>query len=1102
MGIIVGTRGIITCAHVINTALGADWWSSQSSSQVRVSFPFADGLCRDGLVSRDLWFPPGRENTPGLHDLAVIRLLQDIPAGAGIARLKQSVAGSEVKCYGFRGETYQGEWVSHPDGQWMVGTVIGPQPGGRSQLDGLRTTGARVERGFSGAGIYSPADDAIIGMVVESDRDAATRVAQFIDAAEIMAVIESGADLNPFASRRAPAVVTPQASPRRPSSTVDDELVAFVGRTRERNQFVAKLASSKGHIHFVGHGGIGKSALLKKLGSLARARGLPAAYVDLDFVQSPLDLVRKLVVALLSSGDCEFSAYTEVVGRYADIESRLLGQPGLKRGVIYYLSKLREMLPKNEVDVWDSPSVDSTGFSSNDSFALYEAMGSDEREFFMNPLPAVVSAFVDDIGSRSVVFEFDRTERVVGRMGEWLIQKFLPRFTSVVTLSAGRDDVASAWNASPGSIQVCELGPLSEEESEALLENMGVPESDTRSRVASTSRGVPLALVLGAEVAHTIDYEALQSNVDSYVVDRMIHVFLDGIPDARRQALQRLSIFRRFNRETALELSICDASTIDEMLKVRFVKHVPQGYAIHDRVRDFMLRDLRRHQPKAYQLLHEEAISYYEARMGAYTEGSPDFIEWLYHELSAHPDSGFERLRKEFTNAALAIKPDYCEALIHIAEESNVENSLPRLWLQYFHGSIRRQRFDFRGAWEIYEEMLRDSNIERLDDLRAELAYQHSLTLWYLCRFIDAKSAAEASVALSHSLGKSFLENRSLGILGLSYDRLGRFHEGIRTEEKMVRQAAACDDHVSKGYALNGLGYFSWHAGEWRRTERALLESLETWRAIKNPVGECYPLGHLGLLYCATGRLPMALDVLTRGESISRMAGNLEMVAKILQNLSHYNRRIHQLDVSVRLGLESLQVCVDTEHPYFAADSCRLLSETYLEMKNFDAAKDSALDGLRRLPGEVAAYLHFRLTVASTVVDAERLISTGDGDADNVMQELVALINSDRGARYKNTNAEAQLGRLKLALAYDPSHVAEYFKSGAEIAFSYNWYTGMSYLERSQVILHDSADERGLAQSLYDKPKLEQLHRAPGSQTLKGTAEVDNRRIALFASGN
>src|SRR5262249_33874133 len=154
-----------------------------------------------------------------------------------------------------------------------------------------------------------------------------------------------------------------------------------------------------------------------------------------------------------------------------------------------------------------------------------------------------------------------------------------------------------------------------------------------------------------------------------------------------KRALQRLAVFRRFNRETALELEICDHQTIDEMLGRRFVKHVPLGYAVHDRVRDFILRDLHRHEPKAYQQMHEAAADFYESSRMPLGRGADSFLEIMYHRLSAHPAEGFKQLREHFTSAALAIEPDFSEAMVAVAHESNLDSSLPRLWLRFFEGA-------------------------------------------------------------------------------------------------------------------------------------------------------------------------------------------------------------------------------------------------------------------------------------------------------------------------------------------------------------------------------------------------------------------------------
>lgn len=1112
MGIVVTRRAVVTCAHVINTALGPRWWAQQFPGRVRISFPFAGGACLEGVVSRDLWFPPGRETSSGLSDVAVIGLADDVPAGVGIARFARPGPDMAVKAYGFRGEYRDGVWVSHPDGQWVVATVVGPQPGGRAQLDGLRTTGARVEKGFSGGGVYSSSEDAVVGMIVESDKDVVSRVAQFTDASEIMARLGGLETLSSFVRVQAAKneLIDVASIAKRKAVRADGDLQAFVGRENEEEQFKDRLSQAKGHMHFVGHGGIGKSSLLRRLASLAEGQEVSTAYVDLGFVHGPLDLVRKLVFALLSSGSCELPRYLECINRYAVIENYLLSQPGLKHRIVYYLSKLRELMPTLESDMdrgQASLNPDVGQFSSNDSFAVYEALSAEDREFFANPLPAVVDAFAEDVGSERMLFEFDRTERISQPIGEWLMRYFVPLLDHVVTVSAGRDDISSTWGLDSGTVRVFELHPLSDDESENLLRIVGVLDQQVRRRVATISRGVPLALVLAAEVAGNVNDQAVDPNVDSYVdsyvVDRMIHVFLDGISDARRQALQRLSVFRRFNREAVLDLAICDSSTIDAMLKVRFIRHVPYGYAVHDRVRDFILRDLRRHQPQAYRLLHEEAAEHFHARMGPYTDGNLDYLEWLYHELSAHPSEAFEQVRRDFTSAALAIKPDFCEALISVARESDVGGGLPRLWLRFFEGSIRRQRFDFRGAGNVYEEILRDPDIEHHDELKAELLYQRSVALWYLCRFEEAREVAQTSVTLNHSLEKAFFENRSLGIVGLSLDRMGRFAEATRAVQRMARQAGD-EDPVSRGYALNSVGYFSWHSGHWRRTERALQESLETWRSMKNPVGECYPLGHLGLLYSATGRQEMAWETLERAERMCRLTGNLEMLAKTLQNLSHYYRRIGTPDKAVELGRESLEVCERMKHPYFAADSLRLLSEAYLDLDDFAAAEQAVTAGLERLPGALAAYLHLRLRVADALVRVQRIVADGGNAQNEVEEDLIALVSSAAAAGFRNLAAEATLGQVRLASFRESSRTLKYFESGAGYAFTYNWYAGMYYLERSKHMLLTSEGMSGVADmavAMFGESRLRQLYRAAHGQALRSAVEVDHRRLSAFARG-
>src|SRR6266511_4437550 len=173
--------------------------------------------------------------------------------------------------------------------------------------------------------------------------------------------------------------------------------------------------------------------------------------------------------------------------------------------------------------------------------------------------------------------------------------------------------------------------------------------------------------------------------------------------------------------------------------------------------------------------------------------------------------------------------------MVAVAHESNLESSLPLLWLRFFEGALMRQRFDFSAANEIYEEILGDPTLEHQPELKGELFYQRSTALWYLCQFEESRRVAEESVELNKLLQKSIFVNRSMGIVGLALGRMGKFASAIKVVRQMEKLAGDTDPY-SRGYALNSIGYFSWHSGNWRRSESTLQECLRFWRSLENPV--------------------------------------------------------------------------------------------------------------------------------------------------------------------------------------------------------------------------------------------------------------------------
>src|SRR5207247_4261652 len=115
---------------------------------------------------------------------------------------------------------------------------------------------------------------------------------------------------------------------------------------------------------------------------------------------------------------------------------------------------------------------------------------------------------------------------------------------------------------------------------------------------------------------------------------------------------------------------------------------------------------------------------------------------------------------------------------------------------------------------------------------------------------------------------------------------------------------------------------------------------------------------------------------------------------------------------------------------------------------------------------------------------------------------LSALASSAETAGYKNLAAESQFGLLKLAIFRKSDLVSGTFEAGANYAFSYNWYTGMYYLERSKSILKSSEHVGQVwedAAATFGKERLLQLYRAADSQALKSAVEIDHHRVAAFA---
>ena len=190
IGFVVGDRYIVTCAHVVNTALGREQ-RSQDKPGVRhgfeVEFPMLGGTDYAPLriCKVEAWVPPSDTSLSG-GDVAGLVLVGGLPEGAGPARLIElpRIRDIAVYVYGCPGDP------PRPDnGAWAVTSLRGVVGAGVIQIDADNNSAIRVQPGYSGSPLVvtDDAGDAVLGMLAitsrSSQRDAyAIPVSRLVDA--------------------------------------------------------------------------------------------------------------------------------------------------------------------------------------------------------------------------------------------------------------------------------------------------------------------------------------------------------------------------------------------------------------------------------------------------------------------------------------------------------------------------------------------------------------------------------------------------------------------------------------------------------------------------------------------------------------------------------------------------------------------------------------------------------------------------------------------------------------------------------------------------------------------------------------------------------
>ncbi|HBE16585.1 MAG TPA: hypothetical protein DDW51_02950 [Cyanobacteria bacterium UBA11367] len=182
-GFLVSEQHILTCAHVVQTALSLEQISKiQKGDKLQVGFPrVAPGKTYNTQVI--FWqYDRSSTNLPPAdkQDIAVLELENIAPNGVKPVKLATTEDWWEhsFRVFGFPGGV--------PNGRWARGELLSILGDRSVQIESINNQGYPIVEGFSGAPIWDDTLKSVVGMVIQRDKNPNTKAAFIIPTSSLV----------------------------------------------------------------------------------------------------------------------------------------------------------------------------------------------------------------------------------------------------------------------------------------------------------------------------------------------------------------------------------------------------------------------------------------------------------------------------------------------------------------------------------------------------------------------------------------------------------------------------------------------------------------------------------------------------------------------------------------------------------------------------------------------------------------------------------------------------------------------------------------------------------------------------------------------------
>lgn len=157
VGFLVDRRHVLTCAHVVNAALGLDpRGQDRPGEPLYVEFTLIQhDLVRKANIVRWVPPPPAGVKPTGESDVAGLELTELAPKSAKPLHFGTPRPHSTVEVYGYPTQP------ARPNGGWVLGHLLRPVDNGLLQIDSDRDGALRAQPGYSGSPVIDQAGRAV-----------------------------------------------------------------------------------------------------------------------------------------------------------------------------------------------------------------------------------------------------------------------------------------------------------------------------------------------------------------------------------------------------------------------------------------------------------------------------------------------------------------------------------------------------------------------------------------------------------------------------------------------------------------------------------------------------------------------------------------------------------------------------------------------------------------------------------------------------------------------------------------------------------------------------------------------------------------------------